>query len=73
MKNVTKDIQNNIKKKPYLTIQDIYEYLPIGIKQASKIFHEIEKEMEADGTPNFITRPRVVSARYFFARYHWWN
>ena len=70
MKGTTKDIQNDIRQKPYLTINDIYKYLPIGKNQASKIFHEIEKEMEADGTPNFITRPKVISARYFFKKYH---
>ena len=70
MKGITKERQNTIKQKPYLTINDIYEYLPIGKNQASKIFHEIEEEMKLDGTPNFITRPKVISARYFFKKYH---
>lgn len=70
MKGITKDIQIEIKNKPYLTINDIYKYLPIGFKQARKIFHEIEEEMEKDGIANFITRPKVVSAKYFFSRYH---
>lgn len=44
MKGTTKEIQNEIKQKPYLTINDIYKYLPVGKNQASKIFHEIEKK-----------------------------
>lgn len=69
MKGTTKERQNNIKQKPYLTINDIYEYLPIGKNQASKIFHEIEEDMKQAGAKNFVTRPKVVSAKYFFAKY----
>lgn len=63
-KSFTYKQQLEILSKSYLTCEDICNLLPIGKKQAYKLMQEIEKDMEADGIPNFIQRPKLVPTRY---------
>lgn len=65
MKQITRERQKDILSKTYLTIADIYELLPIGKNQSSKIFHQIEQEVLDDGKKLFTTRPKVIPTSYY--------
>lgn len=69
MKNITRKARNEILAKPYMTAQDIYKVLPIGMNQCKKIFKTLEEELKEDGIPLFNTRPRVIPTEYFMQKY----
>lgn len=60
MKTVTIEKQKEILNKTYITMDDVYNLLPIGKNYSAKIFKEIEADMKKKEIPCFITRPRVI-------------
>lgn len=61
--------QQEILKKTYITIADVYALLPVGKNYSSKIFRDIEAELKEKGIPTFKTRPRVIPTEYLLKRY----
>lgn len=64
-----KQTNEDIMSKTFLTMQDLYELLPVGKNQASKIFRSIEEDCKKKEIPLFITRPRVIPAEMLFEKY----
>lgn len=56
MPEITFKSQAEVIEKPYLSIQDIRELVPIGYSQARKIITEVRDELEAENKPLFRTK-----------------
>jgi hypothetical protein len=69
MKTLTKEKQKEILNKTFITIDDVYNVLPIGKNYSAKIFKDIEAEMKRKEIPCFITRPRVIPTDMLIARF----
>lgn len=69
MKQPDKTTQIAILQQTYITIDDIYHCLPIGKNYASRLFREIEAELQEKGIILLNTRPRVIPTEYLIKRY----
>lgn len=69
MKTLEIEKQREILRKSFITIDDIYNLLPIGKNYSARIFKEIEAEMKEKEIPMFITRPRVVPTEMLIDRF----
>ena len=53
---ITYKSQAEILNKPYLSIADVRQLVPIGYHQARKIVNEVRAELESQGKPTFRTK-----------------
>jgi len=68
-KTVSLEKQKEILNKTFITIDDVYNLLPIGKNYSAKIFKDIEAEMKQKDIPCFITRPRVIPTEMLLSRF----
>ena len=69
MKNPDKEKRNEILNKPYMTMNDLYEVLPVGRQQSNKLFKQLEKKLKDEGIKLFVTTPRVIPTKYVKQEY----
>ena len=69
MKNPDKEKRNEILNKPYMTINDLYQVLPVGKNQSKKLFSQLEEKLKKDGIKLFKTTPRVIPTKYVKQEY----
>lgn len=53
---ITYKTQAEVIEKPYLSINDVRQLVPIGYHQARQIITEIRDEQEREGKPTFRTK-----------------
>lgn len=53
---ITYKSQAEILEKPFLTIKDVRQLVPIGYHQARKIILEVRADDEKEGKPTFKTK-----------------
>lgn len=69
MREINRDIRDEILKNPYMTASDIYKVLPVGKNLAVRMFNELYEELMQKGVKLFQTRPRTVPTKEFKKKY----
>ena len=69
MRELDREVREEILKNPYMTASDVYKVLPVGKNLAVRMFNELYDELAQKGVRLFQTRPRTVPTKEFKKKY----